>query len=600
MLLTGGEVIAEQLVRRGVPYLAGIPGHGCLALLDAFQSRQGQIGVIQVRHEQSAVHLADGFYRVSGKPLAVFTSIGPGAANTVVGLATAYVDSTAALVLCGDVHTHMFGRGVLQEVERQHWANLARIFEPVTKRYWQVNRVEQLPGVMNRAFSEMLSGRRGPVAISLPMDVQAQAAEVELALPEGGVPLGRTAADAQYVRRAAELLVAAERPVILAGGGVLAAEASGPLLALAEHLGAAVITTFAGKSAFPEDHPLYGWHAGSKGTTCGNHLARSADVLLAVGCRFADETASSFRHGVSFSIPPTKLIQADIDPGEIGKNYPTTVGLVGDARSVLEQLIAELGERTPRREYTGSRYFEDIQRAKESWLRELSPFRDSDRVPVTISRFIKELRATLARDAIVVTSSGHPQAQVLQEFAFYEPRSNVTSAGFSTMGFTLPAAIGAKLAAPDRQVVGVVGDGDFMMTMQELATAVQYNVPVVMAVLNNFGWQSIRDLQISAFGAERVLATEFLREGEPYSPNFCDIGLAFGCHAERIQSAEEVGPALARAFQSGRPSLIEVLVNREHPYSGGLVTGWWDVPVPAYLKERRATYERERGEERLL
>jgi acetolactate synthase-1/2/3 large subunit len=361
-----------------------------------------------------------------------------------------------------------------------------------------------------------------------------------------------------------------------------------------------VITTFAGKSAFPEDHPLYGWHAGSKGTTCGNHLARSADVLLAVGCRFADETTSSFRHGVSFAIPPTKLIQADIDPGEIGKNYPTTVGLVGDARSVLEQIVAEVGERTPRREYTGSRYFDDIQRAKEDWLRELSPFRDSDRVPVTISRFIKELRATLARDAIVVTSSGHPQAQVLQEFAFYEPRSNVTSAGFSTMGFTLPAAIGAKLAAPGRQVVGVVGDGDFMMTMQELATAVQHNVPVVMAVLNNFGWQSIRDLQISAFGPERVLATEFLREGEPYSPNFCDIGLAFGCHAERIQSAEEVGPALARAFESGRPSLIEVLVNREHPYSGGLVTGWWDVPVPAYLKERRATYERERGEERLL
>ena len=221
-------------------------------------------------------------------------------------------------------------------------------------------------------------------------------------------------------------------------------------------------------------------------------------------------------------------------------------------------------------------------------------------MPVTISRFIKELRTTLARDAIVVTSSGHPQAQVLQEFAFYEPRSNVTSAGFSTMGFTLPAAIGAKLAAPGRQVVGVVGDGDFMMTMQELATAVQHNVPVVMAVLNNFGWQSIRDLQISALGPERVLATEFLREGEPYSPNFCDIGLAFGCHAERIQTAEEVGPALARAFQSGRPSLIEVLVNREHPYSGGLVTGWWDVPVPAYLKERRATYERERGEERLL
>ncbi len=598
MLLTGGEIVAEHLVGRGVPYLVGIPGHGCLGLLDAFKSREGQIRVIQVRHEQSAVHLADGFYRVSGQPLAVFTSIGPGAANAVVGLATAFVDSTPVLVLCGDVHTYMFGRGVLQEVERQHWADLARIFQPVTKRYWQVTRVEQLPQVMNRAFSEMLTGRRGPVVVSLPMDVQAEAAEVELTLTMTELPRP-TGADPADVRRAVELLLAAKRPLILAGGGVLAAEASEPLQALAEHLGAAVITTFAGKSCFPEDHPLYGWHAGSKGTTCGNYLARSADVLLAVGCRFADQTTSSFRQGISFAIPPTQLIHVDIDPGEIGKNYAAAVGLVGDARAVLQQLVEEVRARAPKREYEGSPYFEEIQRIKEDWLRELSPFRDSERVPVTISRFIRELRASLKRDAIVVTSAGHPQAQVLQEFAFYQPRSNVTAAGFSTMGFTLPAAIGAKLAAPDRQVVGVVGDGDFMMTMQELATAVQYKVPVVIAVLNNIGWQSIRDLQIATLGPERVLATEFLREGQPYSPNFADIAAAFGCHSERIQSGEEVGLALARAFQSGRPSLIEVMVNREYPYSGGLVTGWWDVPVPAYLKERRQAYEQERREERL-
>ena len=598
MLLTGGEIVAERLVRRGVPYLVGIPGHGCLALLDAFKARQEQVRVLQVRHEQSAVHLADGFYRVSGKPLAVFTSIGPGAANTVVGLATAFVDSTAVLVLCGDVHTYMFGRGVLQEVERQHWANLARIFEPVTKRYWQVTRPDQLPTVMNRAFSEMLGGRRGPVAVSLPMDVQAEAADVELGVSRVETA-GRTAADPQAVARAAELLLSAQRPLILAGGGVLAAEASQALQALAEHLGAAVLTTFASKGCFPEDHPLYGWHAGSKGTTCGNALARSADVLLAVGCRFADATTSSFRHGVSFSIPPTKLIHADIDPGEIGKNYPTEIGLVGDARAVLEQLLQEVRERAPRREYVGMPYFQEIQRLKEEWLRELSPYRDSDRVPVTISRFIRELRAALDRDAIVVTSAGNPQAQVLQEFAFYQPRTNVTSAGFSTMGFTLPAAIGAKLAAPQQQVVGVAGDGDFLMTMQELATAVQYDVPVVICVLNNMGWQSIRDLQISVLGQERVLATEFTRQGEPYTPHFAEIARAFGCHSQRIESAEEVGPALARAFGSGRPSLIEVMVNREFPYSGGLVTGWWDVPVPTYLKERRETYERERREERL-
>ncbi|GAG40863.1 unnamed protein product, partial [marine sediment metagenome] len=251
-----------------------------------------------------------------------------------------------------------------------------------------------------RAFGEMLTGRRGPVVVSLPMDVQAEAAEVELSSTVTELPRP-TGADATDVRRAVELLLAAKRPLILAGGGVLAAEASEPLQALAEHLGAAVITTFAGKSCFPEDHPLYGWHAGSKGTTCGNYLARSAHVLLAVGCRFADQTTSSFRQGVSFAIPPTQLIHLDIDPGEIGKNYPAAVGLVGDARAVLQQLVEEARAQAPKREYEGNPYFEEIQRLKEDWLRELSAFRDSERVPVTISRFIRELRAFLERDAIV-------------------------------------------------------------------------------------------------------------------------------------------------------------------------------------------------------
>ncbi|MHB1004520.1 MAG: thiamine pyrophosphate-binding protein [Chloroflexota bacterium] len=600
MRLTGGEIIADCLIGEGVPYVVGIPGHGCLGLVDAFFTRRDRLQVLQVRHEQAAVHLADGYYRASGKPLAVFTSIGPGAANTAVGLGTAYVDSTAVLVLSGETHTHMFGRGVLQEIERQHWANLSRSLEPLTKRYWLANRVENLPFVMQRAFATMTTGRPGPVMIALPMDVQSDAADVRLPVPSEHVPGGRSRADPRLVEKAAEMLLAAERPVILAGGGIALADAHAELLALAEATGAAVVTTMQGKGSFPEDHPLYGWHAGSKGTGCGNALTAGADVVFAVGTRFADEATSSYRRGISFSIPPTRLIHADIDPQEIGKNYPVAVGLVGDAKAVLADTLATLqaSSRTPRaktNDYAGR-----VRATRDAWLGAVAEANSVDVVPVSISRFLKELRGFLDRDAVVVSSSGNAQAQILQEFPFYVPRTNLTSGGFSTMGFSLPAAMGAKLALPERQVVAVVGDGDFLMTVQEMATAVQYNIPIVVTVLNNYGWQSIKDLQMAALGPDRVYATEFVdRQGAPVSPDFTALARAFGAYAERIERPEEVRPALARAFAENRPAVVEVIVNREQPYAGGTVAGWWDVPIPAYLEERRRQYERERSEEAL-
>ena len=593
--MTGGEIVAEYLIREGVPYVVGIPGHGCLGLVDAFRKRRDELQVIQVRHEQAAVHLADGYYRVRREPLAVFTSIGPGAVNTAVGVATAYVDSMAVLVLTSNVHTHMKGRGVLQEIERSRWGDFPRILEPIVKRYWAVDRVDQLPRVLPRAFNLMLTGRPGPVLIDLPMDVQCDAAEVDLETLIPRRPEGRVLGDPKQIEAAAELLDQARRPVILAGGGVVASGAFEELRALAEHLGAAVITTMMGKSAFPEDHPLYCWHAGSKGTTVGNAIARSADVLLAVGCRFADETTCSYRHGVAFSIPPTKLIQVDIDPHEIGKNYPVEVGIVGDARAVLSQLLKALG---PARDYKSSDYFAEIQRLKAEWLAQLHPLRESDRYPVIISRVLRELEESIAEDTIVVSSSGNAQAQVFQEMAFRRPGAYISTGGFSTMGWSLPAAMGCKLAAPDRSVVAVLGDGDFLMTVQELTTAVQYRIPVVCLVLNNAGWQAITDLQLAAYGAGHDYATQFNVGGEGFTPNLADVARAFGAHGERVTKAEEVKPALERAFESGGPAVVEVMVNRDFPHSGGLTAGWWDVPVPAYLTEQRARYERERAEER--
>lgn len=600
MRLTGGEIIAEYLIREGVPYVVGIPGHGCLGLVDAFLARQDRIGMLQVRQEMSAVHLADGYYRTSGRPLAVYTSIGPGAINTAIGVATAYVDSTAVLVLTGDTHTHMLGKGILQEIERRQDSSFSRILEPITKRAWVATDPGQLPSILHRAFNEMLTGRQGPVLVSLPMDVQCDSAEVELPEPVRRRPAGRPPGDAAEIERAARLMMEAERPVILAGGGINAAEAWDELRGVAEWTGAAVVTTFQGKGVFPNDHPLSGWLTGSKGTACGIRLCTTADVLLAVGCRFADETASSYLPGKAFNIPPTRLIHIDIDPGEIGKNYPVEVGIVGDAGASLRALLACLQANYPRRQYEDTDYYREIQRLRQEWAEHLERWADDRREPVMISSLLKHLRRFLDRGAIVASSSGNTQAQILQEFPFYEPRTHLTTGGFSTMGFALPAALGARLARPDRQVVAVVGDGDFMMTMQELATAVQYGLPVVVVIANNSGWISIKDLQMEVYGPDRALSTEFLdRQGQPYTPNFAEVARAFGAHGERISRADEVEPALERAFASGRPAVVEAIVNREHPYSGSPAQGWWDVPVPAYLEERRAEYERLRSQERL-
>jgi acetolactate synthase-1/2/3 large subunit len=274
------------------------------------------------------------------------------------------------------------------------------------------------------------------------------------------------------------------------------------------------------------------------------------------------------------------------------------VGIVADARAGLAALLEEVQRVDKGASQRRSEYLAEVQRLREAWLAQVRELAASDHVPVTFSRLIAELRAFLERDAIVVTSSGNAQAQWFQEAMVYAPKTNLTTGGFSTMGWTVPAALGAKLAAPGRQVVGLVGDGDFLMTAQELATAVQYDLPVVYVVANNVGWIAIRDLQAAVYGEERAVGAEFLKGDAPVTPDLAALARAFGCHAERISAPDEVRPALERAFAADKPAVVEVMVERTYPLSGSPAVGWWDVPVPTYLEELRARYERERAEER--
>ncbi|MFX0046889.1 MAG: thiamine pyrophosphate-binding protein [Candidatus Hermodarchaeota archaeon] len=602
--LTGGEIITKYLIKEGVKYVIGIPGHGNLPLVDAFFRDRDKLHLVQPKQEMSGVHLAVGYYRVTGKPLCVFTSIGPGAINTAIGIADAYVDSFPCLVITGDTHVHMRGKGVLQEIERQKDSNMPKILEPIVKRSFEVDTVGQLPTVMQRAFNIMLTGRRGPVHIDLPMDVQANAIDIEIPDPLERRSQGRIMGDPEIIKKAVKLLKDAKRPVLFIGGGAISSNAFEEVKILAEKIGAAVVVTMMGKDIIDNSHPLYCWSAGSKGTTIGLNMTSKADVILALGCRFADETASSYKTGISFSIPPTKLIHIDIDPHEIGKNYPVSVGIVGDVKACLGQILEELNDYSV--DYKTTDYFKEMQEEKKKWFDYLDEYRDDSKVPVMISTVLREIRKFFDRDAVIVTSSGNVQAQMLQELEFYEPRTCLTAGGFSTMGYSIPAAIGAKLGSidigkQDRQVVALVGDGDFLMTISEISMAVQLGLEnIYFVVLNNHGWIAIKDLQQAAFGEDRGYGTAFEdKDGNSYTPDFTKIGEAFGCYAEKVSRKEEIIPALERASKSAKPAVIEIEVQRVYPFTGSPAVGWWDVPKPMYLTEQRKEYEEEIKGEKL-
>lgn len=578
--LTGGQIVAQALKKYGVKYVAGIPGHGIWSLTDAFLEEGSEIPFIQTFHEQSAVHMADGYYRVTGTPMAAVTSIGAGASNTVIGMATAYTDSTSTIVITGGPPTHMRGHGLLQELERFTANEFPKVAEAVTKRNWVATRVDELPFIMQRLFSAMLTGRPGPVHLEIPMDVQTETADVELHDLEHRLPIGKAHPAPEAVAAAVELLATSERPVIVVGGGAITGEASGEILRLAEAWGIPVVTTWNGKGAFPEDHELFAGAVGQTGTPVGNAISSTADVVVAIGCRFTDWSASSYAKGVTFSIPDSKLIHIDLDPQEIGKNYPAEVGIVADARVTVGQIANGLPAQRPDR----TAYAAELAQKKAEWEAQLAKRRDSDRFPFTSQRPLGALRKILPRNAIIVAGSGNTQGAVKQSFPVYEPRTHLTSGGFSSMGWAVPAAIGAKLGAPDRPVVCVLGDGDFLMTAQEIGLCVTNGIPVVFVIQDNSGFMSIRGGQRKQ--TSRHIGTEFNRpDGTPWSPDYKAFGEAFGLKSYRVESDAELEPILRKAVESNEPALVEVPTDRDA--AGPWVPGWWDFPVPEYIDDER-------------
>lgn len=560
----GAEIIVEYAIKEGVPYILGLNGHSLLPLTDAIYSRQDCIKHLMVRHEHVATCLADGYFRATGKPLVVYLHMGPGLLNGLNGIATSFIDSSAMVVITGNTWQKHFGRNASQETSRYFDGDQCSLVRPIVKRSWQVHRADMLPDILKKAFKTAVTGRPGPVHIDVPLSVQAEEVDVELPEPEKHKVCARIRPASDAVQKAAQLLVAAERPVIVCGSGARFSGASKALQELAELLSAPVGFAHRGKGAIPEDHPLSLGLFGAEARPYTNKVISEADVILAVGMRFTEPDTSSWQPGAPFDIPPSKLIHIDIDPDEIGRYYPTEVGIWADAKSAVEDILAAIraiGE-SPRSALNTAR-ISQIESDRRAWLEALEEKRTSNDIPIRPERLMKELREAIPRDGIVFVDTGKVKNWAYQQFDAYGPDTFYIGIGWTPMGHSPAAALGVKLANPDRPVVALVGDGSFQQVPWSLSTAVDYNIPVTIVIFNDYAFGAVRDIQLADYEG-RLLCVDMKKDtGELFNPDFVAMSRAFGADAERVEDPKDLGPALRRAISSDRPYVLDVVLNRD-------------------------------------
>jgi acetolactate synthase-1/2/3 large subunit len=578
--MTGGEVVAEYLIKEGVPYIFGVPGHGNMGFLAAVRDRRDKIKAVLTRHEQIAAFMADGYYRVAHQPVATFSSCGPGSINVLIGVAEAMSNSVPFLAITGDVPTTQTNAGALQETFFHQGADFPQVIRGFCKRSFPVPRVDRMPSIMGQAFKTMLTGRPGPVNIDVPYDLWMEKAEVEIPEPREWAHNieTRIPGNPETVRKALDLLASVEKPLILAGGGVILSEGWDELRTLSEALNIPVYTTLLGKGAMPETHEKCLGVAGAFGVFPAVEAARSADVILALGARFSDIHASSWAPGYTYNIPPTKLIQVDIDPAEIGRNYPVEIGIIADAKTVLGQMV-EMAKDRPKKQYAD--WFAQLGKAREEWAAWIKGKCESDEVPIAVQRQLTDMRDVLPDDAIVTGDAGNAAAWVGQYFTTVQPKTHHQPGGFSSMGWGPSSILGCKLAAPDKVCVAVIGDGAFMMTPQVVATAVEYDIPCVWIIHNNYTLGAISWLQEEVFTGELAAYFQIHGTGERWNPDFAKLAEACGGLGKTIVKPEEFKPALETAIRSNRPYVLDVIVEPE----GGCPTcGGWQMPPSPILE----------------
>ncbi len=526
--MTGGQAVIETLKREGVECLFGIPGIQIMAIYDAMHGQQ-DIRPITVRHEQTAVYMADGYARIKGKPGVALVVPGPGVQNASAALGTAYACSSPVLLLAGQVETFNVGKnkGSLHEIVDQ-----LDVVRPVTKWCHRVMDRDKIPSAIQEAMRQMAVGRPRPAYVEIPWDTVAGKSDVEFPDREY---FPRLKPDREEIKRAARLLVSARRPLIWSGGGVISAEAQEELKTLAEKLGAPVATTAEGKGGIPESHPLslggayYGFGAVRR-------AAATADIILAVGTRLTWQ----MRPGTAPN-PRQRLIHVDADPEVIGKNFPAEVALVADAKEGLRALLEEIEGKAISRERWAFPELEEYREKHRAWLRREAPLQ---------SEMIAKIRSVLGEEAILVSGITNIGYWCNLAYPVFRPRTYLTSSYFATLGYAFPTALGAKVAAPDKPVVCVTGDGGFLYAAGELATAVQYGINLVTIVFNDQAFGSTKSDQQRNYQG-RIVETDL------QNPDFVKLAEAFGAKGMKTDP-EKLDRVLTRALECRRPVVIEV------------------------------------------
>ncbi len=534
-IMTGAEIFVRSLVAEGVEIVFGYPGGATIGVYDALLDIT-DIKHVLTRHEQGATHAAEGYARATGKPGVVLVTSGPGATNTVTGLADAYMDSTPIVVFTGQVALRLIGNDAFQE------ADIVGISRPVTKHNYLVRDVRELARIIREAFYIATTGRPGPVLVDLPKDVMAMKAPFEYPKKVNIRSYHPTfEGHPGQVKRAADMINEARRPVLYVGGGAVQSNAAPELRALAEKLRCPVTMTLHGLGSFPGDHPLSMGMLGMHGTWYSNMAVSQADVLIAVGARFDDRVVGK----VEAFAAHAKKIHIDIDPAAISKNVQVDLPIVGDVRSVLSKLVEQVEPLD-----TGA-WLASI----ETWKRE-HPLRYQNGGKVRTQEVIKTLSGLTGGNAVVVTDVGQHQMWEAQYYKHEKARSLITSGGLGTMGFALPAAIGAKVARPEAEVWVVVGDGGFQMTMSELATIVQENLKVNIAIINNGFLGMVRQWQ-EFFYERNYQATPLL------NPDFAKLADAYGIRSMTVSERSQVVPSVRAAREHDGPVLINFRVEQE-------------------------------------
>lgn len=558
------ELVAHQLVKyleaRGVEHVFGLCGHTNIAVLSELS--KSTIKFVNVRHEQIAAHMADGYARARKTTSVLLTHLGPGLTNAATGVANAALDSVPMVVIAGDVPTHYHGKHPHQEVNLHSDASQYEIYRPFVKRAWRVDQPHLFPEILEKAFALAESGRPGPVLIDVPMDIFSKEVEVGLfsRLRLNTKKLKRPSLDEETAAAIVEQLAAAKKPVLYVGGGIMLADATAELRRFVDHLQLPVAHTLMGKGALPDDHPLVLGMTGFWGTRFINEQCRGADWILGLGTRFSEADCSSWEPEYTFNFPPTRLMHIDIDPAEIGRNYPVEIGAVADLKEALT-VLNRVARRLLPHGITRPELTATIAAARTAFIASNRGHATSDAYPMRPERILADVREVLPRNALITTDVGWNKNGVGQQFPILEPGTIFTPGGFATMGFGAPAALGAKIGCPERVVVAMVGDGGFGQNPALLATAFEGDIAVVWVIMNNYAFGTIAGLEKAHYGT--TFGTVFEKHGKPYSPDYAAIAKAYGIDGIRIRSAAEFKPALDAAIKAGKPCVIDVVMQNE-------------------------------------